>query len=801
MTKGLYAALLTGTALLPAAGWAQSTAPDATATTQATTAQVSDTTAAQGTNAASEEPGAVPGDVVVTARYRNESVREVPIAITALTGASLDDRQLTNLQTIAAAVPSVEFRAGASNKDRTVFIRGVGTITTSPGVEPSVSTVLDGVVLTRPGQSTLDLGEVERIEVLRGPQGTLFGKNASAGVINIVTRNPTDELQAFGEASATTDEEYRFKAGISGALVPGKVQALIGGLYTRWDGNVRNTVTGNEVNGFERYGGRGKLLVQASDDLKFVLIGDYLHSRDTVPTGIYSRTSQTAYPSGVTTNSAALAGLLANAGVTASLDNRRAAANFDSDVRDDNYGVSLQGDLRLGDYNVTSITAYRGWKNHQHQDFDTISTLAVGFPQGEDRGDVDSKQFSQELRLTSPEGGFIDYVLGAYYLHGDTDERYQRTITTLAAVGATPITSSGVANYGITSNNYALFGEANINFTSAFRGIAGYRSIWDDVDFYHTRTSTFDPTNQGAINPALDRPGIRSYHNARGDLNRRGDAYRLGLQLDLGANNQTYFTYSRGYKGPGYNVYFNMRSQLIPASGGNPAIVAPLDEVPLSPETSNSYEAGIKGSTADRSFSYALAAYRTDFEGYQANFADTVGGLQVTRLINAGSVRTQGAEIDVTLRPTRGFSVDLSGAFTDAKVRRFNCPVGAAISCNINGQPLPFAPKVKIYGSAQYQFALTGGLDLQLQSDVTFRSRTQYSLSETPSTIEPSYAIWNASVAFLTSNSGLQLRGFVKNITNTHYSSFLGNGSAAGTVRFVPRDDVRYGGVQLRKDF
>ena len=797
MTTRMLKALLAGTAMLPAAAWAQTPSP---ATPPATTAQVSDTSAAQGTDATdATPPAAKDGDVVVTARFRNESVREVPIAITALTGASLDDRQLTNLQTIAAAVPSVEFRAGASNKDRTVFIRGVGTITTSPGVEPSVSTVLDGVVLARPGQSTLDLGEVERIEVLRGPQGTLFGKNASAGVINIVTRNPTDETQAFGEASITTDEEYRLKAGISGALVPGKVQALIGGLYTRWNGNVRNVPTGDDANGFERYGGRGKLLFEASPELKFTVIGDYLHSRDTVPTGIYASTTQTAYPSGVTTNNATLAGLLAGVGVTASRDNRNAASNIATDVRDENFGGSLTAELALGDYHVTSISAYRKWLNHQHQDFDTIATLAAGFPQGEDFGDVNSRQFSQELRLTSPKAGLIDYVVGGYFLRGLTDERYMRTITTLASAVATPITSSGVANYGIRSNNYSVFGEANINFTPFFRGIAGYRSIWDDVDFYHVRTSTFDPTNQGAINPALDRPGIRSYHNASGKVNRRGDAYRLGLQLDLGPNNQTYFTYSRGYKGPGYNVYFNMRSLNVTGTAAGP--IAPLDEVPLSPETSNSFEGGIKGATADRSFSYAVAAYRTSFEGYQANFADTVGGLQVTRLINAGSVRTTGAEVDVTLRPTHGFSVDLSGAYTDAKVRHFNCPVGAAASCNIDGQPLPFAPKVKIYGSAQYTFPLVSTVNLQLQTDVTFRSRTQYSLSETASTIEPALAIWNTSVAFLSSTSGWQVRGFLKNITNTHYSSFLGNGSAAGTVRFVPRDDVRYAGLQLRKDF
>ena len=772
--KIMIAALLAGGAMVPATALAQ--AAPATAPDQAATES--------------------DADIVVTARFRSESVQDVPIAITAIGGQSLAERQLNNIQNIAAAVPSVEFRAGASNKDRTIFIRGVGTITTSPGVEPSVSTVLDGVVLSRPGQSTLDLGEVDHIEVLRGPQGTLFGKNASAGVINIVTRNPTDEFRAFGELGATTDQEYRIKAGVSGGLAPG-LTALIGGLYTKWDGLGVNKFTGHDINGFERYGGRGKLRFEASPDATFTLIGDYLHSRDTVPTSIYASASQTAYPSGVTTTNATLAGLLAASGVVIGPDNVDSTANIDSDVRDKNFGVSLTAEVKLGDYQLTSITAWRKWLNHQRQDFDGISTLAVGFPQGLDDGRVNSRQLSQELRLTSPKapGQLIDYVLGAYYLHAVTDERYQRDITTLPG----PISTTGIANYGVTDDNYAVFGEANINFTNHFRAIAGYRSVWDDVDFYHVRTSTNDPTNQGAINPALDRPGIRSYHSAKGSTHKRGDSYRLGLQGDLGNNAQTYFTYSHGYKGPGYNVYFNMRSLNTTNSLAGP--VVPLDEVPLSPETNNSYEAGLKGSSANREISYSLAVYKTDFKGFQANFADTVQGLQVTRLINAGSVKTKGVEADVTLRPTRGLSIDVSAAYTDAKVKNFICPVGAAVSCNINGQPLPFAPKFKLYSNATYKFSLGGDLNLELQSDVTMRSKTQYSLAETPSTVEPAYAIWNGSIALISTAGGWQARAYVKNITDTHYSNFLGNGSAAGTVRFVPRDDRRYGGILLRKDF
>lgn len=728
-------------------------------------------------------------DVVVTARFRNESLQSVPIAITAVSGQSLAERQLNTVENIAATIPAVGFRSGASNKDRTIFIRGVGTITTSPGVEPSVSTVLDGVVLTRPGQSTLDLGEVERIEVLRGPQGTLFGKNASAGVVNIVTRSPTDEFRMFGEAGVTSDEEYRIKAGISGAIVPGKVQALIGGLYDDFKGNVRNVTRNDDVNGYRRYGARGKLVITPSDALKFTIIGDYLNSHDTTPTSVYASTSRTAYPTGTVTNSPDLAAALTASGIRANASNRRTNNDTITDVRDENYGGSFTGDLTLGDYHLTSITGWRQWLNTQRQDYDSVAALSTAFPSGQDTGRVNTKQFSEELRLTSPKGGLIDYVLGAYYLHATTDETYQRTLTSLAAGGARS-TTTGIANYGITNDNFALFGEANVNFTPRFRGIAGYRSTWDSLDFYHVRTSSADPLNTGAA--ALDRPGVRAYHNASDGLDRRGDSYRLGLQYDISDHAQTYFTYSRGYKGPAYNVYFNMRSL---------NATTPLDEVPLSPETSNSYEVGLKGSTADRALSYSLAAFTTNFDGYQASFNDVVAGAQVSRLINAGSVRSRGAEADVTLRPTKGLTLDISAAYTDATVRNFLCPPGAPTSCNIDGQPLPYAPKIKLYENAAYRFALSDTLALELQSDVTFSSKVQYALAQTPSTVQPAYAIWNASVALLSDRSGWQLRAYVKNLTNTSYSSSLTAGTFAGTVRFVPRDDQRYTGLLLRKDF
>ncbi|EIZ79388.1 TonB-dependent receptor [Novosphingobium sp. Rr 2-17] len=263
--------------------------------------------------AADEAPQApVSGEIVVTARYRDETVQQVPIAITAVSGESLNERGSHNLQDLSATVPTVDFRTSASNKDRSIFIRGVGTISTSPGVESSVSTVVDGVVLARPGQATLDVGEVSRIEVLLGPQGTLFGKNASAGVISVVTAAPSEEFHAYAEGTATTDDEYRVKAGVTGAIAQ-NVSARLDGLYANYAGNVRNVLNNDKLNGYERYGVRGKIQAQPTETLKLTLAGDYLHSyEDTI--GVYQSTSQVAYPTGAVTNSTALASYLPASG-------------------------------------------------------------------------------------------------------------------------------------------------------------------------------------------------------------------------------------------------------------------------------------------------------------------------------------------------------------------------------------------------------------------------------------------------------------------------------------------------------
>lgn len=369
--------------------------------------------------------------VTVTATRREQSLQEVPVAVSVVDGEQLERDNRNNVSSIVQQVPTLNFRAGASNKDTSLFIRGVGTISTSPGVEPTVATVVDGVVFGRPGQSTLDLLDLERIEVLRGPQGTLFGKNASAGVLNIVTREAPDETHGYVDYSHFGGgNENRLRFGIGGRLT----DTLKGSLSTLWgnyDGNVENVANGHDVNGYDRKGVRGKLQFEPNEDFKFTLIGDYLKGEDTIPSGII-----------VSTTAPALA-----AGLRPSEHNTKINSDYKTYVEDTNTGLSGQADWSLGDFTLTSITAWRVWDNTQYQDGDRSAQLPT--TASHDKGDVRYDQYSQELRLASPKGEFLEYVVGGFYMHSRSDEVYRRESINAG------VSNSGRADYSVT-NAYVL---------------------------------------------------------------------------------------------------------------------------------------------------------------------------------------------------------------------------------------------------------------------------------------------------------------------------------------------------------
>jgi iron complex outermembrane recepter protein len=262
---------------------------------------------------------------------------------------------------------------------------------------------------------------------------------------------------------------------------------------------------------------------------------------------------------------------------------------------------------------------------------------------------------------------------------------------------------------------------------------------------------------------------------------------RVGPQWQVSKDVMAYATYAEGYKGPAYNVFFNM---------------SPTQDNVLAPETSKSYEAGVKMTLLEQRLRLNVAAFLTDYDGYQANVQDLLNGAIVTRLINAGKVQTKGLEADLAARITTQFTVNAGVAHTLARVKNFICPPGATASCDINGKPLPFAPDWKANLRAKYTMPVGARMAMDFGADANWQSRTNFDLSQQPDSFQPSYAIFNATVGLVDSKAGWRAALLVKNLANKSYSGFVQNQGGNGFInRYVPRDDQRYTGVTLRYDF
>ncbi len=730
--------------------------------------------------------------ITITATKRPQLLQTTPIAVSVINGAALEQSNLNNLEAISVQVPTVNFRTNASNKDAALFIRGVGTISTSPGVEPTVSTVLDGVVTSRPGQATLDLVEIDRIEVLRGPQGTLFGKNASAGVINIVTRAPGKDFAGYADLGLFQGNERRLRLGVSGELAKGLVLGSVTAMAGKYDGNVTNVYDGSKVNGYDRKGLRGRLDITPRSDLKIVLIADRTQANDDPPTGVAVSTNVTTYPTGVVTANPNFG--LAVAPVVPSATNRQINSEMHTRVSDTNQGFSGQVDWALGGHQLTSITALRKWTNEQFQDQDRLGTLYRGFNRTADKGNLDFTQTSQELRVASTTPGFFDYVAGLFYMNAKDDERYARDTTRCAASTEAPLANGlvpcsvatttvdgGVADYGVRSKSTSVFGEGTFNLQPNLRALAGLRYTHDTLSYFHGRVFTPAATTPNAVSA----PGIQPTRaRVEGATSESAVSGRIGPQYEFSKDVMGYFTYSRGYKGPAYNVFFNM---------------TPTQDNVLAPEKSKSAEIGLKTTLLDGRMRLNVAAFKTDYTGYQANVPDLVQGVVVTRLVNAGDVKTSGIEVDMTARVTSQFTVSAALAHIESRVKRFNCPTGAAASCDVNGKPLPFSPDWKGSVRLKYTQPMSGGLSVDYGVDANWQSKVNFDLQQQPDSVQGAYGIVNATLA-LNSTAGWRVALLAKNLGNRSYATFVQN-SGNHINRYVPRDDQRYFGVNLRYDF
>lgn len=764
-------------------------------------------TPAMAQEAADDESGF--GDIVVTAQKREENLQTVPLAISVVGAEQLDRAGSLTLENAQYMVPSLNFRKAGTTLNQALFLRGVGTINFSIAAEPSVAAVLDGVVLSRAGEGFTDLFDVERIEVLRGPQGTLFGKNASAGVVSIVTKRPTDKFEGTVEATLAEGGEYRGRATVN-LPMGDAIRSRFTGFYGTYDGNIRNLTTGKDVNGYKHYGVRGVVEADLGEAVTLTLRGDWRKADDDCCAEIIGT---------VPTNAAA--GILAATNIDGDRT-RSVKQNLTTATKEKSWGVSLQADFELGQHILTSITSYRGWDNTEIRDGDWVDQPYVGINQLHDSGPQTSKTFTQELRLASPTGKFLEYVLGAYYSSADSDRTFSRSVitcsaSTLAAVnGAVPCSTAagvstitqpfGSADFGSTFKNFAVFGQATFNISDRFRAIGGLRWTQDKLDVYHIRRTTlagpgiggnFDAGvyNNGALVPS---PGTGFLAGASNGVpftaNTKNDNFsgKAALQFDLSDDIMAYASYTRGYKGPAYNVFFNM---------------ATVHTNVIEPETVNAYEAGLKNSFLDGALIVNMAGFYAKYNNYQANSPDIVNGVRTTRLINAGMVSTKGFELDFLARPSRNFSVSGGLAHTKARVRNFLLPAGAnAADLVPSGTPLANAPDWKMSLGASYDWETGGFADVEFAVSTAMQSDQLYELSPNAAvrraTTVDGYATVDASVALADPSDRWKLTVFVKNLFDKSYAASIISGGQGGSYRYIiPREADRYFGVTGRFNF
>ena len=366
---------------------------------------------------------ALPDDIIVTATRRAERLADVPIAVSALTSATLQNSGADDIRQLNQVAPSLLVSSTGSDANTSARIRGVGTVGDNPGLESSVAVFIDGVYRSRTGVGLNDLGPLDRIEVLRGPQGTLFGRNASAGLLNIVTAGPEFDFSATGEATYGNFDSWRVMGGVTGPV--SKSLALrLDALYSKRDGFYRDVNTGEDVNNRNRYLIRGQALFEPNSDLKIRIIGDYSRKKEACCGAVYLTSDINGFNTGLVSPSNPIVPVLlqvANtdfAGYFPSFDDpydRRIATspNRSYDGKTTDWGVSGQLDWQLGDVALTSITAYRNYKAYQAADADYGLADILYFGPGSGR---QFKTFSQELRLQGKLfNDKLDWLVGGYF--------------------------------------------------------------------------------------------------------------------------------------------------------------------------------------------------------------------------------------------------------------------------------------------------------------------------------------------------------------------------------------------------
>jgi iron complex outermembrane receptor protein len=707
-------------------------------------------------------------NVVVTAQRREERLQDVPVSVAVVGGDTLSNLHLNASTDLQYVVPGLASPVQSGPRNFGFFIRGVGTNTfSSETIEPSTAYFVDGVVMGQAGATMVDLPDIERVEILRGPQSTLFGKNASAGVINIITRRPSDHFEFRGGVSwAWPDDDQHYYGYVSGPLGD-TLRFSISGRRSVRDGYIANVPDGRRFNNRDEWGGRGRLEWRPSDRLTATLIGDYWKS----DTNCCIWTIQRFGPAGAPPTVPPLIyyeplAIALLGSQNPGRDNQRQTIDGDVFTHAKSYGASLQLDWELGGgHTLTSISAWRGFDTVDGLDSDSAPTdfLNVNF------ADYHQNQVSQELRLTSPTGRLVDYVAGVYYFRQTVHDFVRQLFPILTFL---PFFNREVF-VDVATRNIAAFGQVNFHPIDRLTLTLGGRWLNERQRVDKSRTDT--------VSHATDSASARGSDSTL--------TWRAALQYNFTPNVMAYAAVSRGYKGGGFDT--------------NIAIQALL---PVGPERPTSYELGLRTTIPDAGLSFNITGFYTNIDGYQTAARDPVS---LTFPLTNGNARTQGFEAEMNWRPIRGTDLAFTAglAYTHAEWRNFpNAPCAggqtAAQGCvggvqNLTGQVLPFAPRWAFNLGMDYSHPIGDRFKLGGTVDFNYRSRQQIGFPNAPDASEPGYGLLGGSIGFGARNDSWRLSVFGRNLTDQHYRTFAFNVSNGTLAEYRVYESRRVIGVAL----
>jgi iron complex outermembrane receptor protein len=708
-------------------------------------------------------------EIVVTATKREERLQEVPIAVTVVGGQQLTQQNINQVVDLTRSVPSLNV-AGPFGA---LSIRGIGSVSFSRSAEGSVGVVVDGVALANTSTNPPQLFDVARVEVLEGPQGMLFGRNSSAGVVSLVTNAPSpDRFEVDAHADVGTLNNYIGRAVVN-IPVADDAALRISGAYSQSPNTQYNRYDGTYYN-VDGESARARFQWDPSSALTVNLIADYSDfiQRGGVPWSVY-----------YSTPGSLLSSRLAACGVNVNKDNTDGCTDGGNHTTNESYGFSGQIDARVGDLTLTSISAYRGFTAHSFgSDVDSVPVDVLDV----NASPENIHNVSQEFRVASPSGGLIDYVAGLYYFHSYLNSTNTQRGDLLAAFGVPYPLGQALATTS-TTRSAAAFGQATVNISKAFHLILGGRYGNENVD----------AVTRGSIAPGAVAPftGIAGVQGKKDD---RYFSYRGGVQYDISHDVMAYATYTRGYKGPAVNDQSG--------GAGIPVLVQP--EIP------HAGEIGLKSTLLDGRLAANLAVFYNRVTDFQTQYFDP----RIAQFVfgNAPSLTSKGVSFELIGRPVHELTVNLGGLYNAAKYGsgyRIACSQlqtpaqgcqtviagGVPLSTtDAHGNQLIGAPEWKVTSSVEYAADVRDGLSGFVSVDAVYTSRINFDAAYDPLDTNAAATIFGGRLGVRREDGRYGVSIFVRNMFN-QYRPIVRFATPTAAEQFDPQSYSQIAGPESHR--